>query len=665
MVLVLLATGGCRERPGTGAKKTPTRVVPRVSRVPAVGVVEPWKELTPRAPGVGEFLAADPATPNLDLTALRVAAEAPPPPRPPARRLRKRLTEMMLRWQRGNESGARALAGRLIADPRLTSRDLSALASLACAPCSLAALHALGKRISARKWAWSESRWLLPLAGHGNERVRAAVLTAFVWARADLETQVVRRRLETFLRVFRYLAADPSPWVRAEALHLLGRLRDRSAHRLLVAATRDRFPVVRLAAVEAIAEAIRLVPGAPSTRRVCALLGDPSPAVRAAVLGVLPRTQAPCPVARVVVLLGDRFRTGLRFGTDASGAQGVRGRQQEVREAAYLALPPAFRVGAKPGASWDERIRMARQTIRRLQPTLVSGPSGILQPMKPLPARLPGTAPKDPKEMAQVSTRLAAVLGGPEPGLVRGLLRTQPLQRALARVLVGLPAPTLVAFLEACDVPLRSQLLAAVVGLLAHDRADVRHAALERLASSTLNDRRPSVLSRALWLARRDPHALVRRRALELLVDWHRGDAVRVRVLRALADPHAAVRHRAVSLSLVVAPVAAARLLPTRLAGEVSLVRAALLVRLVRRPALRPAPGVVARFLDDASSDQLTVKMGGRKRVVGGSFGSVRGAVLSALERSFGRRHRGEEAIRAKRWQDDLLRLGWKLEPGR
>ena len=73
--------------------------------------------------------------------------------------------------------------------------------------------------------------------------------------------------------------------------------------KLLVASTRDRFPVVRLAAVETIAEAIRLVGGAPSTKRVCALLNDPSPAVRAAVLGVLPRTRAPCPVRQVVALL--------------------------------------------------------------------------------------------------------------------------------------------------------------------------------------------------------------------------------------------------------------------------------------------------------------------------------------------------------------------------
>ena len=50
----------------------------------------------------------------------------------------------------------------------------------------------------------------------------------------------------------------------------------------------------------AIAEAVKLVSGAPSTRAVCGLLDDPSPAVRAAVLRVLPRTQAPCSVARVV-----------------------------------------------------------------------------------------------------------------------------------------------------------------------------------------------------------------------------------------------------------------------------------------------------------------------------------------------------------------------------
>lgn len=635
----------------------------RPSALPTIGVAEPWRELTPLRPGLREFLSADPATPNLDLRKHRVVTQAPPAPRPPARWLRKRLAEMMVRWQRGDQSAARELAGRIVADPRMGTRDLSGLASLACVPCSIMAVDAMRRRISARKWAWTESRWLLPLAGHGHERVRAAVLTSFLWARTQLETQAVRKRLETFLRVFRYLAADPSPWIRAEALHLLGRLKDRSAHRLLVAATRDRFPVVRLAAVEAIAEAIGLIRGAPSTERVCALLSDPSPAVRAAVLEVLPRTQAPCSVARVVALLGDRSRAGLRLSTDASGDQGLRGRQREVREAAYLALPPAFRVEAGSGPSWSERIQAARRTIRRLEPALLSGGPADLRPMKPLPAQLPGKAPgAQPGARDGVSQQIATVLGASDPGLVRGLLRTQPLQQGLAPRLVTLEPKTLAAFLEAGDVPLRSQLLAAVVGLLAHRRAVVRHAALERLAASTLDDRRRAVLSRALWLARKDPHPLVRRRALALLVQWHRGDAVRARVLRSLADPHAAVRHLAVSLSLVVAPQAARKLLLARLAAEVPLVRSALLVLLVRQPDLRPPPRVVARYLDDAASDQLIVSLGSRKRVVGGSFGSVRGAVMSALERSFGRRHRGEEPIRAKRWQDDLLRLGWNLE---
>jgi HEAT repeat protein len=632
----------------------------RVSKHLAAKWAEPWRELTPRAPGVGELLAG-PTKPNLDLTALQVASRAPPAPRAPARRLRQRLTEMMRRWQRGDGSAARELAGRIIADPRTRTRDLSALASLACVPCSLTAIDALRRRFTARRWTWSETRWLLPLAGHGSERVRAAVLTTFGWARAHLESQVARKRLETFLQVFRYLAADPSPWVRAEALHLLGRLKDRSAHRLLVASTRDRFPVVRQAAVEAIAEAIRLYPGAPSTKRVCALLEDPSPAVRATVLEVLPRTRAPCPVARVVALLGDRFRAGLRFATDKSGALGLRGRRREVREAAFEALPPAFRKEVGPRASWDERIRASRRAIRRLQPTLLSGPVGDLRPMKPLPARLPGRLPAD---LAAVKQRLATVLGAGDPKLVRGLVR-KPLHQALARVLAHLPVTSLVALLESCDVPLRSQLLAAVVGLLAHERPQVRYAALERLVSSTLDDRRPAVLARALWLARRDPHPLVRRRALGLLAEWHRGAAVRARVLRSLGDPHPAVRHRAVTLSLVLAPDAARKLLPGRLAGEVPVVRAELLVALVRRPALRPPPRVVARYLDDAASDELTVSLGRRKRVVGGSFGSVRGAVLSALERSFGRRHRGEEPVRAKRWQDDLLRFGWNLDGSR
>lgn len=279
--------------------------------------------------------------------------------------------------------------------------------------------------------------------------------------------------------------------------------------------------------------------------------------------------------------------------------------------------------------------------------------------MKPLPAKLPGAAVGASPALNQ---RLATVLRAAEPELARRLLATLPLQRGLARRLAHLPVATLVALLAVTDVPLRGQLLAAVVGLLAHAGAVVRHAALERLAASTLDDRRSPVLARALWLARRDPHPLVRRRALALLARWHRGPAVRARVLAALTDGHPAVRHEAVRLALDVAPGEARRLLPGRLAKEVPLVRAELLVRLVRRPALRPSSAAVARALDDAASDELGVTLGGRRRLVGGSFGTVRGAVLSALERTFGRRHRGPEPIRAKRWQDDLLRLGWKLD---
>ncbi len=660
LALALFVPGpGCKDR----KKKPPgARAGARDAQAKkpfVVKVAEPWPELKPVAPGVGEFLASDPVVPTLDLRSLKVATRVPPAPRPPARRLRKRLTEMMLHWQRGDESAARAQAGRIIADPQVQTRDLSALASLACVDCSLAAMDAMRHRITAKRWTWTESRWLLPLAGHASERVRAGVLTTFVWARAHLETQAVRKKLETFLRVFRYLVADPSPWVRAEALHLLGRLKDRSAHRLLVAATRDRFPVVRLAAVEAIAEAIRLVPGAPSTRRVCAMLDDPSPAVRAAVLGVLPRTQAPCPVVRVVALLRDRFRAGLRFATDEGGAQGARGRRWEVREAAYEALPPAFRTGASSSASWDERIAAALGSIRRLQPKLSPGPAGDLRPMKPLPAKLPGIPSKG---VASMEKQLRTVLRSGHAKLLRVLFRTQTQQQALARVLARFSPRVLDSLLTTCDVPLRSQLLAAVLGLLAHGDPQVRLAALTRLASSTVDDRRPAVLARALWLARRDKHPLVRRRALSLLVGWHRGAAVRARILRALGDPHPAVRHVAVRLSLVVAPRQAPALLAGRLAGEAPVVRARLLTTLIRRPALRPSPRVVARYLDDAASDQLTIRLGGREHVVGGSFGSVRGAVVSALERSFGRRHRGDEPICAKRWQDDLLRLGWKLK---
>ena len=260
-------------------------------------VAEPWEELKATRPTV-EVTA--PAAPRYDFRALRLAALPPPRPRPASGWARRQVARLDSLWRRETPAAARALAGTLVAAPRVQTRDLAALGQTSCIECAVVVVDALRSRLTDRRWAWKETRWLLPLGGHPSERVRAAVLGAFSWAATRLGAGALKRQLEHYLRVFRFLVADPSPWVRTEALQLLGRLHDRVAHNLLMAATRDPLPAVRLAAVDPVVEAIGLVPGAPSTTRVCQLLGDPSPTVRATVLVALPRTKAPCGLEDVV-----------------------------------------------------------------------------------------------------------------------------------------------------------------------------------------------------------------------------------------------------------------------------------------------------------------------------------------------------------------------------
>ncbi|MFH2007249.1 MAG: HEAT repeat domain-containing protein [bacterium] len=652
------AWGSCRSRGREAAGPAP-RADAAVKVLPTVSWPEPWDELAAVSP-TGELTLSDPLTPNLDLRALRVGAREPPAPPAPPRWLKPSLTKLAALTRQGDSAAAQVLTGDLLRARRMDARALAAFTSVACVDCVLAAVEVLRQRLVERSWAWAETRWLLPLCGHVHERVRAAALHAFAGAATQLGVKTLRRQLDHFLRVFRSLTADPSPLVRARALTLLGRLHDRTAHRLLVAATRDRFPAVRIAAVEALFEAVRPVPGAPSTKRVCALLDDPSPTVRATVLTSLPRLSAPCPMERIVALLNDPAQSGLRRHTDVSGSHGPLGPSLPVREAAYWALPPAFRAGRSADAPLRRRIAAALRLVRELRPALLGRPPARLRPMRPLPAKLP-----QPPEGLQAATNslLTALLAAGGAKAFRRLLQSRAKQAAVAMVLPRLHAASLIELLGVAEVTLRGPLLLGVVGLLAHASPAVRRAALARLGSSTVDDRRAVVLRRALWLAREDPQPLVRRAALRLLAAWDHGAAVRDRALNSVGDRHPAVRHLAIPLAVRLAPRRALPLLPQRLAGESPGVRAVILRLLIRRPSARPMPLLVARALDDVSPSRIVVPLGNGTEtvIVGGSFGTVRGAVLSALEQAFGPRHRGDEAARAKRWQDDLLRLGWKL----
>jgi len=78
---------------------------------------------------------------------------------------------------------------------------------------------------------------------------------------------------------------------------------------------------------------------------------------------------------------------------------------------------------------------------------------------------------------------------------------------------------------------------------------------------------------------------------------------------------------------------------------------------LVRDPHGSLPRALVIRALDDPGPAWMDVPMGRKKKRVDSGFGTVRGAALMALESLWGQRHRGSDARRAARYQDDL-RLG-------
>ncbi len=536
-----------------------------------------------------------------------------------------------------------------------------------CPPCALDAVQRLRRRLDAATWGWAQARWLLPLCGHPDAAVRAATLQAFHWAATRLARPTLRERLSYHLPVFRTCVGDRSPRVRAAAVALLGLLQDRTSHRLLSSALADPRPVVRRQAVRAVARAITLVPGARFTWAVCARLADPSPAVRAATLAAAGRTPGACPLPTLAGLLTDRARVRLRLVTVDHGEVGLQVAGGEVRHAAWHALPAALRPTAS-GLPWDHRIADARDVLARagLLAPLAGGSRWALRPRPP-------TAPRPAPPLAAGSARrlrrwLAAPapakgpLGGQQHG-VSDAARTR-IGRLLGRLT---PALRRRALRECGRLPLAGPRWEAVVGLLAHPQARTRYLALGALRRATVDDHKRPVLERALWLARRDPHPLVRRRALGLLFRWHAGAAVRRRALAALRDPHPVVRLAAVAATDALDVKGAPARWLARLDAEVPLVRAALLYRLIRRAsgsqglATVPPVETVIRALDQPEPVAPVVRLGAGRRTVDPGFASVRSAVVMALEAVYGTRHRGNEAQRARRWQDRLRARGWDL----
>jgi hypothetical protein len=70
---------------------------------------------------------------------------------------------------------------------------------------------------------------------------------------------------------------------------------------------------------------------------------------------------------------------------------------------------------------------------------------------------------------------------------------------------------------------------------------------------------------------------------------------------------------------------------------------------------------LVVRALGQDTPARVSVRIGTERRTVDPGFRTVRSAVVMALEAAYGPRHRGTEAQRARRWQDDLLARGWDL----
>jgi HEAT repeat protein len=589
---------------------------------------------------------------------------ADPPPPYPIPRAGAPVHERFLRLVRaGDFLAAREVLAGHFRSPAVVPGDLAAFGLTPCAPCTHDVLAELKRRARRTGWRWTEASALLPLLGHPEERVRAAVIEALGLASVSIDAEALRRRMEYHQRVLRRMATDPSPWVRSEAVSLLGRLGDRVAYRLFLLAAVDEFPVVRGAAAQAIGKAIGLPRGAETTRAVCARLRDRSPVVRALTLDVVRGTELPCGLAPLLAALGDSSRVAFRLVTDENGSLGERSLDHaSVREAAWAALPEGLRAATRPRDPWTVRIREARQLARRLDPTLPKWSDRDHRLRELAPRVL--AFPEPPVSLAFRAEALERIVRDTAPSdqdLRRAL--HDPLGQALIALGLGRVGPDRLVVVVPLlgDVPLRGALLRRVLSLLAHPAPRVRAAALRTLARGTLDDRRDLVLRRALWLGRRDPDPGVRAEALAVLVAWNEGAAVLERLRRALEDPSAWVRRCAVIPSVRLGGPEAHRVLADRIASEDPSVRAVAIPALVREqsPALRPHQ-VVAALADRRSATPSPPESAPGDRGDPGD-GSVRAAVLHALEMRFGVRHRGIEDVRVKRWQDDLALHGWAL----
>lgn len=602
------------------------------------------------------------------------------PPQPVAHSVPRSRWPALLELQRlvdtGRQARARTRAAELMAAGGWLPRYAAAIL-WSCPPCASLVIPRLTRIIAISGWRWSQVRWVLPLLDHPDEEVRAGALEILSSAAAHLGPRARRARMEFFLPWVRRLVADPSRWVRAAAVTLLGLLGDRVSHERLTRALADPSPLVRASAVRAIARAVTLVPDAQTTWAVCRRLRDPSPAVRAQVLRSLRSSPRACPLGQVARLLLDASRVRLRLRTPESGDRGLRITGGQVREQAWEALPKPVRSGP-PGLPLDLRIARA---LRALQGVSVRpGDRVRLRPRPPASQGNPTGATRGMENEERVlrgllasvqSGRQRRAAGHPAGGVLLRL-RVPASRAALGSLLASLGGAMLRRALDVvARLPLEGLLLSGVVGLLRHPLSKVRCRALTLLRRGTRDDCKGPVLERALWLAREDPSPGVRAAALRLLVAWNAGPAVRLRVSHALTDIAPEVRIVAArGLLDLCAPWFRARatggvdgtlchvsrgLLLARLPREAPAVRAAILYGLIRAPGEKPPAAWVVHALDEG--DPLDESHRASR------FPSVRAAAVMALEALFGPRHHGTEAARAARWQDDLHRYGWVFPP--
>jgi hypothetical protein len=259
--------------------------------------------------------------------------------------------------------------------------------------------------------------------------------------------------------------------------------------------------------------------------------------------------------------------------------------------------------------------------------------------------------------------RLAVAARVGDPAALRRALAGPTGRAALALAVPTLPAGALGTLLTAArEVPVRGVLASALLGLLGHPAAGVRRAALGTLGETLADDRRDALLEAALWLARRDPDASVRRVALAVLAAGRTGAPVQARLLRALADPDPSVRVAAIPLALRRAVAPAREHLLRRLPEETPEVRAASFAALLRRGTPGLPVAVVAAGLADVRPVPAPARRDPDEPVPPHAGDrTVQEAVLSALEARLGVRHQGPPGRRAERWLDDLHRYGWSL----